>query len=262
MSMSGNGKVAVVTGASSGIGYASAIGLATAGFVVAVGARREDKLTEVSKELESIMGTKPFSMSLDVTKVNSVESFVQGVLGTYGKVNVLVNNAGKALGVDYIDERADEVLWEEMLQTNVMGVLRMTKRFLPHLVESGDGHVINIGSTAGHEVYAGGGVYAGTKHAVRAITGAIRLELLGKPVRVTSVDPGMVETEFSLVRYQGDAARAAKVYEGFRPLHAEDVADCVVYAATRPAHVNIDEIIMKSVDQADSRSVARRSEGV
>jgi NADP-dependent 3-hydroxy acid dehydrogenase YdfG len=136
----------------------------------------------------------------------------------------------------------------------------MTKRLVPYLIESGDGHIINIGSTAGHEAYAGGGVYCGTKFAVRAITGALRQELLGKPVRVSSIDPGMVETEFSIVRFHGDEDRAAKVYEGLRPLRAEDVADCVVFAATRPFHVNIDEMILKSIDQADSRRVARHGQ--
>lgn len=236
------------------------MGLARVGFSLAVGARRKERLDDVSKEIERISGARPYAAALDVTDTTSVERFISGVLDHYGKVNVLVNNAGKALGLDHIDASANEDDWQEMLDTNVMGLLRMTKRLVPYLIESGDGHIINIGSTAGHEAYAGGGVYCGTKFAVRAITGALRQELLGKPVRVSSIDPGMVETEFSIVRFHGDEDRAAKVYEGLRPLRAEDVADCVVFAATRPFHVNIDEMILKSIDQADSRRVARHGQ--
>ncbi|EPZ44682.1 SDR family NAD(P)-dependent oxidoreductase [Alicyclobacillus acidoterrestris] len=260
MAISGAGKVAVVTGASAGIGYSTAVGLAEAGFQLAVGARRKDGLVKLVEDIQRRTGVKPFAESLDVTDKESVDAFVKGVVSEYGKVNVLVNNAGKALGVDYIDERANEDDWEVMLDTNVLGLLRMTKRLVPYLVESGDGHIINLGSTAGHEAYAGGGVYCATKFGVRAITGALRQELLGKPVRVTSIDPGMVETEFSVVRFHGDTERASRVYEGFRPLTAEDVADCIVFAATRPAHVNIDNIILKSVDQADATRVARKGQ--
>lgn len=258
MSISGQGKIAVVTGASSGIGYAAAIGLAAAGFQLAVGARRAEKLESLVSVVKEQTGSAPFSAPLDVTDKTSVDAFVTDVLGHFGTVQVLVNNAGKALGVDYIDEGADEDDWETMLETNVMGLLRMTKRLVPHLVASGEGHIINIGSTAGHEAYAGGGVYCASKFAVRAITEALRRELLGKPVRISSIDPGMVETEFSVVRYHGDTARAGKVYEGFRPLTAEDVADCIVFAATRPVHVNIDNMILKSIDQADATRVARK----
>lgn len=260
MAMTGNGKVAIVTGASVGIGKATAVGLARAGFSLAVGARRTERLRDVTSEIEQVTGVIPYAAALDVTDNASVAAFVDGVLSHYGRVNVLVNNAGKALGVDYIEPSANEDDWQEMLDTNVMGLLRMTKRLVPHLIESGEGHIINIGSTAGHETYSGGGVYCGSKFAVRAITGALRQELLGKPVRVSSVDPGMVETEFSLVRFHGDEERAAKVYDGFRPLTAEDVADCIVFAATRPFHVNIDEIILKSIDQADARRVARHGQ--
>lgn len=250
-------KVAVVTGVSSGIGYQTAFLLAKAGFHLAVGARRVERLAPLESEVKRETESDIWTMALDVTDKASIEQFIEGVKTRFGTVHLLVNNAGKALGVDYINESADEADWEEMMETNVMGLLRMTKRMLPLLVDSGDGHIINIGSIAGHEAYAGGGVYCASKFAVRAITGALRQELLGKPVRVTAVDPGMVETEFSVVRYHGDENRADKVYEGFRPLTAEDVADCIVFAATRPIHVNIDEIILKSVDQADAKRVAR-----
>lgn len=250
-------KVAVVTGASSGIGYHTALQLAKSGFDLAVGARRVDRLAPLAEKVKRETGCDIWTGNLDVTDKASIEQFIEGVKACFGTVHLLVNNAGKALGTDYIDESANEADWEEMMETNVMGLLRMTKRMLPLLVDSGDGHIINIGSIAGHEAYAGGGVYCASKFAVRAITGALRQELLGKPVRVTAVDPGMVETEFSVVRYHGDENRADKVYEGFRPLTAEDVADCIVFAATRPVHVNIDEIILKSADQADAKRVAR-----
>ncbi|MFD1673352.1 SDR family NAD(P)-dependent oxidoreductase [Alicyclobacillus fodiniaquatilis] len=259
MAISGEGKVAIVTGASSGIGYATALALADAGFQLAVGARRQDKLEGLVQAIEQSTGARPFAAALDVTDVSSVESFIEGVLQHYQTVHVLVNNAGKALGIDNIDENADETDWELMLDTNVLGLLRMTKRLVPHLVASGAGHIINIGSIAGHEAYAGGGVYCASKFAVRAITGALRQELLGKPIRITSIDPGMVETEFSVVRYHGDNDKAAQVYEGVRPLTAEDVADCILFAATRKAHVNIDEMIVKTIDQADAKRVARKS---
>lgn len=259
MAISGEGKVAIVTGASSGIGYATAMALADAGFQLAVGARRQDKLEGLVHAIEQNTGARPFAAALDVTDVSSVESFIEGVLQHYQTVHVLVNNAGKALGTDNIDENADETDWELMLDTNVLGLLRMTKRLVPHLVASGAGHIINIGSIAGHEAYAGGGVYCASKFAVRAITGALRQELLGKPIRITSIDPGMVETEFSVVRYHGDNGKAAQVYEGVRPLTAEDVADCILFAATRKAHVNIDEMIVKTIDQADAKRVARKS---
>lgn len=259
MSLSGVGKMAVVTGASSGIGYRTAVELARAGFDVAVGARRVERLQPLVDEIHQLTGQKVWTGALDVTDKGSVEAFVSSVQAQFKTVHLLVNNAGKALGVDFIDENADESDWEEMMETNVMGLLRMTKRMIPYLVKSGDGHIVNIGSIAGHEAYSGGGVYCASKFAVRAITGALRQELLGKPVRVTSIDPGMVETEFSVVRFHGDEDRANHVYDDFRPLTAEDIADCIVFAATRPVHVNIDEMIVKSVDQADAKRIARTS---
>lgn len=257
MAIEGRGKVAVVTGASSGIGRQTALALARAGFDVAVGARRKERLADLVDEIARETGKAAYAAALDVTSVPSIDAFVQGVIGHFGVVHVLVNNAGKALGRDPV-ETADEADWQEMLDTNVMGLMRMTKRFLPHIVASGDGHIVNLGSIAGHESYAGGSVYCATKFAVRAITEALRHELLGKPVRVTSIDPGMVETEFSLVRFHGDASEAAKVYQGVRPLTADDIADCIVFAVTRPAHVNIDEMIVTSIDQAGARVFHRR----
>lgn len=240
-------RVAVVTGASSGFGAATARALAAHGFTLVLGARREDRLRAVAEPLGARWRT------LDVTAPESVAAFCADLDG----VHLLVNNAGAALGLDRIEE-AVEQRWEDMFALNVMGVLRMTKALLPALVASGDGHVINLGSTAGRETYPGGGGYTASKHALRALTQTLRQELLGRPVRVTEIDPGLAETEFSRVRFDGDAARAKAVYQGMTPLSAEDVAECVAWAATRPAHVNIDEIVVRPRDQASSTQVFRR----
>ena len=242
------GKIAVVTGASSGIGAATAQALARAGYQVWLGARRLDRLREVA---EPIGGT---ALPLDVTDAQSVATFV-GQLPPV--VHLLVNNAGGALGLDRIEDASDET-WRVMWETNVLGTLRMTRALLPALRESGDGHIVNIGSIAGFEIYAGGAGYTGAKHAERALTRTLRLELLGQPVRVTDIAPGLVETEFSLVRFAGDAERAQGVYRGLQPLVADDVADCVVWAVTRPSHVNIDEIVVRPRDQATATAVFRR----
>lgn len=250
--------MAVITGASSGIGAAAAKAIASAGFTVVLGARRKERLEALASEIEAETGRRPYTGSLDVTSLESSTKFVSDVMNTFKTVNILLNNAGLASGTSYIETAEDETDWQKMIDTNVSGLLRMTRLFLPHIIASGEGHVINLGSIAGHEAYAGGSVYAGTKFAVRAITTALRQELLGKPVRVTHIAPGMVETEFSIVRYHGDENQAANVYAGMTPLTAEDIADCIVFAVTRPLHVNIDEIIVKPTDQAGAGKVARR----
>lgn len=243
----GQEKIAVVTGASAGIGAAAARALAGAGFRLVLGARRMDRLREVAEPLGAT------ALPLDVTSAESVKDFAARV----PEAHLLVNNAGMAHGLDRIADATDED-WTAMWETNVLGVLRTTRAFLPALEASGDGHVINVGSIAGFETYAGGAGYTGTKHAVRAMTRTLRLELLGKPVRVTEVNPGMVETEFSVVRFGGDAERARAVYRGLDPLVAEDIADCIAWAATRPSHVNIDEIVVRPRDQATATLVNRR----
>jgi NADP-dependent 3-hydroxy acid dehydrogenase YdfG len=243
-----DGKTAVVTGASSGIGAATAQALARAGYQLWLGARRLDRLRAVAEPLGAT------ALPLDVTDAQSVAAFVQQLPPV---VHLLVNNAGGALGLDRIEDASDDT-WRVMWETNVLGTLRMTRALLPALRESGDGHVVNIGSIAGFETYAGGAGYTGAKHAERALTRTLRLELLGQPVRVTDVAPGLVETEFSLVRFAGDAERAEAVYRGLQPLAADDVADCVVWAATRPSHVNIDEIVVRPRDQATATAVFRR----
>ena len=242
-------KTAVVTGASAGIGAATARRLAEEGFHVFVGARRTDRIDALAA---AIGGT---AHPLDVTDPNSVDAFCDAVGGT---CHLLVNNAGGAKGLAPVAESDDEH-WTWMYETNVLGLMRMTRGLLPALRASGDGHVINIGSIAGVASYPGGAGYTAVKHAVVAITETLRLELLGEPVRVTEVQPGLVETEFSLVRFDGDAARASTVYEGMTPLTAEDIADCIAWAATRPSHVNVDTILVRPRDQARADKVARRS---
>jgi NADP-dependent 3-hydroxy acid dehydrogenase YdfG len=246
----GRRKVAVVTGASSGIGAAAARALSAAGFAVVVGARRLARLREVAAPL----GAR--AVALDVTDPGSVAAFAAEV----PQVDLLVNNAGGAFGLEPIAD-TDPERWLRMYESNVLGVLRMTRALLDRLIASGDGHVINVGSIAGFETYAGGAGYTAAKHALRALTRTLRLELLGRPVRVTEIAPGLVETEFSLVRFAGDAERAAAVYRGMTPLAAADVADCIVWAATRPPHVNVDEIVVRPRDQATAHHVHRRGDG-
>lgn len=236
----------MVTGASSGIGAATARRLAADGFEVVVGARRFDRIEALAKELNGR------AIPLDVTDDESVAAFCDEV----PSCRVLVNNAGGALGMDPI-EGGDIEQWRTMYESNVLGVLRMTKGLLAALEASGDGMVIVIGSIAGFEPYEGGAGYNAAKHAVRAVRQVLRYELLGRPIRVCEIDPGMAETEFSVVRFGGDEARAARVYEGMTPLVAEDVADCVGFVATRPPHVNIDELVVMCRDQASARRVSR-----
>ncbi len=193
------------------------------------------------------------AIALDVTDAESVAAFCAQVPA----VNVLVNNAGGALGLETVAE-ADEDKWRTMFESNVLGTMRMVRALLPKLEASGQGHIVNIGSIAGFEVYPGGAGYTAAKHAERALTETLRLELLGKPIRVTEIAPGLVETEFSLVRFGGDAERAKKPYEGMTPLTADDIAEAIVWAVTRPPHVNIDQMTIRPLDQATATLVHRR----
>ena len=242
-------RVAAITGASSGIGAATARALAAMGYELVLGARRLDRLREVAEPL----GAR--ALPLDVTDLASVEAFAAEI----PRLDVLVANAGKALGTDRI-EAAREELWETMFRTNVLGVLRTVRALLPKLEASGDGLVVIVGSIAGFETYRGGAGYTASKHALRAFTRTLRLELLGKPVRVTELSPGLVETEFSLVRFAGDAERAKKVYAGLQPLTAGDVAECVRWVCSLPAHVDVDEIVVRPRDQATATEVFRRGD--
>jgi NADP-dependent 3-hydroxy acid dehydrogenase YdfG len=238
---------AVVTGASSGIGMATARRLAAEGFEVVVGARREDRLRALADEL----GGR--AMRLDVTDSASVEQFCSAV----ADCRLLVNSAGGAIGRDRIADAKDED-WQWMYETNVMGSLRMTRALLPALEASGDGHVVMVGSVAGYESYIGGAGYNAAKFAVRAMSKVLRQELLGKPIRVTEIAPGMVKTEFSVVRLHGDEQGAEAVYAGMTPLSAEDVAECIAFAVTRPSHVNIDTLVVLARDQSGAVTVHRR----
>ena len=240
-------KTAVITGASSGIGAATARALAGEGYRTVLGARRFERLEALAAEIGGE------AIALDVTKQDSVQAFASAI----ESCDVLVNNAGGALGLDSI-EAADEEKWLQMYESNVLGQMRMTRALLPKLVESGDGHVVGITSIAAIEPYIGGAGYNAAKHAQRAMLRVLRQELLGQPVRVTEIAPGMVETEFSLVRFDGDEAAAARVYEGMQPLSAEDVAECIRWALAQPPHVNIDEIVVRPRDQATATSVHRR----
>jgi NADP-dependent 3-hydroxy acid dehydrogenase YdfG len=241
-------KTAVITGASAGIGEATARRLAADGFDVVMGARRTARLEQIAREIGARWAP------LDVTDQASVDAFCAPL----GAVHVLVNNAGGAKGLAPVAE-ADEEHWRWMYETNVLGLMRVTRALLPRLEQSGDGHIVNVGSIAGIEAYAGGAGYTGVKHAVRAISQTLRLELLGRAIRVTEIAPGLVETEFSLVRFDGDAERAAKVYAGMQPLTADDMADCIAWAVTRPSHVNIDFMLVMPRAQARATLVHRQT---
>ena len=241
--------MAVITGASSGIGAATAAALAGAGYEVVLGARRLERLREVAAPL----GGR--ALPLDVTDAESVAAFAAEV----PRADVLVANAGGALGLEPIAEAREE-LWERMFQLNVMGVMRTVRAFLPKLEATGDGLVVVVGSIAGFETYAGGAGYTAAKHAVRALVRTLRLELLGRPLRVTEIAPGLVETEFALVRFAGDRERARKVYERMEPLTAEDVAECIRWVCALPSRVNVDELVVRPRDQATATQVHRRPE--
>lgn len=243
------GKIVCVTGASSGIGASCAKRFAAAGAKMILVARRLGRLAELEQVLKQAYHCEVLTLELDVSKQQEVARVFSTLPHAWREINVLINNAGLARGLSKIDQGEIQD-WEEMIDTNVKGLLYVTRAILPAMVQSKSGHVINIGSIAGHEVYPNGGVYCATKHAVDAITKGLRIDTLGSGVRVSTVDPGMVETEFSLVRFRGDAARAQATYSKFTPLRPEDVADAVFYCATVPTHVNISEIIIMPTAQA------------
>jgi 3-hydroxy acid dehydrogenase / malonic semialdehyde reductase len=241
-----DGKKAIVTGASSGIGAATAGALAREGAQVAVGARRIDRLGSLDGSF--------VALELDVTDPDSSASFVASATHRLGGLDILVNNAGLALGRDAFDESTEEDE-ETVLETNVHGLVRMTRLCLPHLAE--DGHIVNIGSIAGRQAYENAALYVTSKFAVRGFTYALREDLLGRPIRLTLVDPGLVETNFSRVRYRGDEETAAKVYQGVEAMTPEDIAECIVFAVTRPRHVNVDEIVVKALAQSSGGRILR-----
>ena len=249
-------KWILITGASSGFGAAAAVAFAREGSRLLLGARRVDRLNDVAAKCRDVGAGAAEVHRLDVASTPSVEVFAQWVKSTAGKVDVLINNAGGAHGLEPVAQGRDED-WEAMMQINVLGVLRVTRAILP-LMQGTKGSIINIGSVAGHVAYENGAAYCGAKAAELSITRALRLELCGTGIRVGTVDPGMAETEFSMVRFKGDSAKAAKVYEGVEPLTADDIAETLVWVASRPAHVCIDEMLIKCTDQAAIHKVNRR----
>ena len=251
-------KVVFITGASSGIGRATAKAFAAEGVKLLLCARRMDRLMELVGELTAPQpDLEVYPFSLDVRDSQAVRKTLATLPDQWRPIEVLVNNAGLSRGLTKVYED-DPDNWDEMIDTNMKALLHVTHAVVPGMIERGSGHVISLGSTAGYQTYAGGAVYCATKAAEKVIMEGLRIDLIGKPVRATSIDPGMVETEFSEVRFRGDKERAAQVYANLRPLQPEDVADAIVWAATRPAHVNVHSILMTSIDQANSTVFNRK----
>jgi NADP-dependent 3-hydroxy acid dehydrogenase YdfG len=250
------GKVVFITGASSGIGQATAKAFAAEGARLLLCARRLDKLTELAATLDEAEDVHAFK--LDVSDREAVAATLADLPDEWKAIDILVNNAGLSRGLTKLYQ--DDIQnWEEMLDTNVKGLLYVTRAVVPGMVERQRGHVISLGSVAGHQTYANGAVYCASKAAEKVISEGLKLDLMGTPVRVTTVDPGMVETEFSEIRFRGDKDRAAKVYQNVTPLTADDIAETILWAASRPAHVNIHSILLTSIDQANSNVIVRRS---
>jgi NADP-dependent 3-hydroxy acid dehydrogenase YdfG len=249
--MSLKGKIVFITGASSGIGAATALAFASEGTRLLLAARRAGKLAEVASLALERGAPAVHSIDLDVRDHRAVQNAIDTLPEEWAQIDVLINNAGLSRGLDklYMGRVED---WDEMIDTNVKGLLYVSRAVVPGMVVRGHGHIINMGSTAGEITYPNGAVYCASKAAEKAINDGLRQDLLGTPVRVTSIDPGMVETDFSLVRFRGDEERAAKVYKGVTPLTPEDIADAIVWSASRPAHVNIARISMTSINQANS----------
>jgi 3-hydroxy acid dehydrogenase / malonic semialdehyde reductase len=251
-------NLVLITGASSGFGKACAEKFAEQKANLILTARRIDRLEELKNKLVRKHKVKIKVIKLDVRDNKEVEKAIAGLGIYWKKIDILINNAGLARGFNKVYE-GNEDDWNEMIDTNVKGLLFVTRQVLPLMIKRRRGHIINIGSTAGHEVYPYGNVYAATKFAVKALSQSIRLDVLDKDIKVSSVDPGMAETEFSIVRFSGNKKRAANVYAGLKPLQAEDVADAVLFCATRPRHVNINEIILTPLAQASSNHVVRKN---
>ena len=250
-------RVVFITGASSGIGRSCARAFAAQGARLILAARRAERLEEIAAGLKTEHGAAILVLKLDVRDPEAVTAAVAGLTAEWAAIEVLVNNAGLSRGLDKLQEgKLDD--WEEMIDTNVKGLLYVSRAVLPGMIERGRGHVINIGSIAGREVYPGGNVYCATKFAVSALTKSMRRDLNGTGVRVSTVDPGLTETEFSVVRFHGDEERAGKVYQGYTPLAPEDIADAVVYCATRPMHVDVAEMLVLPTDQASTMMVHKK----
>ena len=251
-----SGQTVLVTGASSGIGRAVSVSFAREGCRLILLARREDRLEQLAKELQREYGTSSLPVPVDLRDRERVLEALNGMGAAWQAVDVLVNNAGLVRGLDPLHEGSLED-WDEVLEVNLKALLLVTRWTVPKMVERGAGHVINIGSIAGYETYPGGAVYCASKFAVRALTRGLKMDLQGTPLRVTSIDPGLVETEFSMVRYRGDKERASAPYRGIKPLSGEDVAEAVVWCAGRPAHVNVMNMVILPTAQASASMVHR-----
>lgn len=258
MGISLAGKIAFITGASAGIGKSTALALAGAGARLLLCARTTDALDAMRNELKAAGAADVHTFALDVSKRADVAAAITSLPPEWQTIHILVNNAGLARGMEklYLDDIEN---WEEMINTNTKGLLYVTRSVLPGMVERNAGHVVNLGSTAGLLAYAGGAVYCATKAAEKILSEGMRIDLLGTAIRVTSVDPGMVETRFSEIRFAGDKERAAKVYANTTPLTPDDVADAILWAVTRPAHVNVSSVLLTPIDQANAVTIHRRS---
>ncbi len=251
-------KIALITGATSGIGKATADILSIHEYNLIICGRRKDRLEDLKKEIQKISEVEILLLSFDVRNKAEVDSAIKGLPEKWKKINVLVNNAGLAVGLNHIDNgEVDD--WERMIDTNIKGLLYVTRAVSPRMVAENSGHIINIASVAGKEVYENGNVYCATKHAVDALSRAMRIDLLQNKIKVTNIAPGLVDTEFSTVRFKGDKDRAENVYKGLTPLYAEDIAEAILFAVTRPAHVNINDMLIMPTDQA-AAAIARRDE--
>ncbi|MCF8461885.1 MAG: SDR family NAD(P)-dependent oxidoreductase [Flavobacteriales bacterium] len=251
-------KTAIITGATAGIGEATAIEFAKLGYNLILTGRRKERLQKLQSELESKYRTSVSVHAFDIQVKAEVENFCRHEIGDK-TIDILVNNAGLASGLSPLHE-GDVDDWEKMIDTNVKGLLYITREIAPRMVAQQSGHIINVGSIAGIEVYPNGNVYCATKHAVHAISEGLRRELYDKGIRVTNIAPGLVETEFSIVRFHGDEKRASNVYDGMEALTANDIADCIAFAATRPKHVNIAEMLVLPTNQGSATQVKRKSQ--
>ena len=251
-------KVVFISGASSGIGKACANAFAAEGAKLILAARRKERLDELASELIEKFSSETKILSFDIQNYKEIKESFISLPEEWKNVDILINSAGLAQGMHKLQEGNPDD-WDVMINTNIKGLLYLTREILPNMVKRESGHIINLGSTAGHDVYPSGNVYCATKFAVNAISQSLRIDVLDKSIKVSSVDPGMVETEFSVIRFSGDVERAKNVYKGVDPLTADDVADAILYCATRPKHVNINEIILTPIAQAQSNFVVRKA---
>lgn len=250
-------QIALITGATSGIGEATALLLAKNNYHVIVTGRRKEKLENLHKKIESETGVAVLSLNFDIRSLEETTKAIAGLPEKWKKIDVLINNAGLAAGLSSLQE-GDTDDWDQMIDTNVKGLLYISRQVAPLMIKNRKGHIVNISSIAGRETYPNGNVYCATKHAVQSITKGMRIDMLKHGIKVTAVSPGAVETEFSIVRFKGDQQKAKQVYKGFTPLFAQDIAETILFVVTRPPHVNIDDILVMPTAQAYSRDFNRQ----